>query len=60
MTDIQAPELETRIAILRKKAENDKLRVDDEILEYMAARVSSNIRELNLAGGVYSHKSLKN
>ncbi len=46
MTDIQAPELETRIAILRKKAENDKLRVDDEILEYMAARVSSNIREL--------------
>ena len=35
-----------RIAILRKKAENDKLRVPDEVLEYMAARVSSNIREL--------------
>ena len=46
LTDIQAPELETRIAILRKKAENDKLRVPDEVLEYMAARVSSNIREL--------------
>ena len=46
MTDIQAPELETRIAILRKKAENDRLRVSDEILEYMAARVSSSIREL--------------
>ena len=46
LTDIQAPELETRIAILRKKAENEKLRVPDEILEYMAARVSSNIREL--------------
>ncbi len=46
LTDIQSPELETRIAILRKKAENDKLRVDDDIIEYMAARVSSNIREL--------------
>jgi chromosomal replication initiator protein len=46
LTDIQAPELETRIAILRKKAENDKLRVADEILEYIATRVSSNIREL--------------
>ena len=46
MTDIQAPELETRIAILRKKAENDKIRVSDEILDYMAARISSNIREL--------------
>lgn len=46
LTDIQAPELETRIAILRKKAENEKLRIPDDILEYMAARVSSNIREL--------------
>jgi chromosomal replication initiator protein len=46
LTDIQAPELETRIAILRKKADNEKLRVPDEVLEYMAARVSSNIREL--------------
>ena len=46
LTDIQAPQLETRIAILRKKAETEKLRVPDEILEYMAERVSSNIREL--------------
>jgi chromosomal replication initiator protein len=46
ITDIQAPELETRIAILRKKAENEKIKVPDEILEYMAARVASNIREL--------------
>lgn len=45
-TDIQAPELETRIAILRKKASNEKLRVPDEILPYMAERVSSNIRDL--------------
>jgi len=46
MTDIQSPELETRIAILRKKAESDRLNVPDEILSYMAQRVSSNIREL--------------
>ncbi|MEY4417702.1 MAG: hypothetical protein RIQ88_140 [Actinomycetota bacterium] len=46
MTDIQAPELETRIAILRKKAESDKIRIGDEILDYMATRISSNIREL--------------
>ncbi|MFM8927784.1 MAG: chromosomal replication initiator protein DnaA [Rhodoluna sp.] len=46
MTDIQAPELETRIAILRKKAESDKIRISDEILDFMAARISSNIREL--------------
>jgi chromosomal replication initiator protein len=46
MTDIQAPELETRIAILRKKAESDKIRVPDEVLNYMAERITSNIREL--------------
>jgi chromosomal replication initiator protein len=45
-TDIQAPALETRIAILRKKAETEKVRVTDEILEYIAERVSSNVREL--------------
>ena len=44
--DIQAPELETRIAILRKKAELEKIRVPDEILEFMAERVQSNVREL--------------
>ena len=45
-TDISAPELETRIAILRKKAENEKVRVPEEVLEFMATRVSSNVREL--------------
>jgi chromosomal replication initiator protein len=46
ITDVQAPDLETRIAILRKKAQSEKLQVGAEILEYMATKVSSNIREL--------------
>ena len=46
ITDVQAPDLETRIAILRKKAQNERLQVPDDILEYMASKVSSNIREL--------------
>ena len=46
ITDVQAPDLETRIAILRKKAQSEKLQVSPEILEYMASKVSSNIREL--------------
>jgi chromosomal replication initiator protein len=46
ITDVQAPDLETRIAILRKKAQSEKFQVDNEILEYMASKVSSNIREL--------------
>ena len=46
ITDVQAPDLETRIAILRKKAQNDRLQVPDDILEFMASKVSSNIREL--------------
>lgn len=46
ITDVQAPDLETRIAILRKKAQSDKLQVGNDILEYMASKVSSNIREL--------------
>jgi len=46
ITDVQAPDLETRIAILRKRAQSDKLQVPDDILEFMASKVSSNIREL--------------
>ena len=38
ITDVQAPDLETRIAILRKKAQSEKLQVPDDILEYMASR----------------------
>jgi len=46
MTDVQPPDLETRIAILRKKSESDTLRVEPEVLELIASRVQSNIREL--------------
>jgi len=46
ITDIQPPELETRIAILRKKAAQDKLNAPDDVLEYVASKISSNIREL--------------
>jgi chromosomal replication initiator protein len=46
VTDVQAPDLETRIAILRKKAQSDSLHIPDEVLEYIATVVSSNIREL--------------
>jgi chromosomal replication initiator protein len=45
-TDVQPPELETRIAILRKKADQDKLNAPAETLEYIASRISTNIREL--------------
>ena len=46
ITDIQAPEFETRVAILRKKAANERISIPDEVIEYMASRISSNIREL--------------
>jgi chromosomal replication initiator protein len=46
ITDIQPPELETRIAILRKKAAQDRLAAPAEVLEFIAARVERNIREL--------------
>lgn len=44
--DIQSPDLETRIAILKKKSEDYGLIVSDEILEYIASSITSNIREL--------------
>lgn len=46
LTDIQVPDLETRIAILRKKAKHDHLKIDSEILEFIASKFTSNIREL--------------
>jgi chromosomal replication initiator protein len=46
ITDVQPPELETRIAILRKKAFQERLNAPDDVLEYIASRISTNIREL--------------
>ncbi|KHL04356.1 chromosomal replication initiator protein DnaA [Sinomonas humi] len=46
LTDIQPPDLETRIAILRKKANSEGLYAPDDVLEYIASRIASNIREL--------------
>ncbi|MHA7140157.1 chromosomal replication initiator protein DnaA [Arthrobacter sp. Sr33] len=46
LTDIQPPELETRIAILRKKAISEGMSAPDDVLEYIASKISTNIREL--------------
>ena len=46
ITDVQPPELETRIAILRKKAAQDRLAAPPEVLEFIASKISTNIREL--------------
>jgi chromosomal replication initiator protein len=47
ITDVQPPDLETRIAILRKKVKTDQINVpDEEVLSFIAGRISSNIREL--------------
>ncbi|MGO4938015.1 chromosomal replication initiator protein DnaA [Fundicoccus sp. Sow4_H7] len=45
-TDITPPDLETRIAILRKKASNDRLDINPETLTYIANNIDTNIREL--------------
>ena len=46
ITDVQAPDLETRIAILRKKAYGERLQAPDPVLEFIASKVQTNIREL--------------
>lgn len=46
ITDMQPPDLETRVAILRKKAELDKLNIDNDVLLYIATKIDTNIREL--------------
>ena len=49
ITDIQAPNLETREAILRDKADKEKLVISDEAFNYIARRIKSNIRALEAA-----------
>ena len=46
ITDVQPPDLETRIAILRKKAAQERLVAGPEVLEFIASRIQTNIREL--------------
>jgi len=46
VTDIKPPDLETRVAILRKKAEDDEIALDDEVLTFIARNCRSNVREL--------------
>ena len=46
ITDIQPPDLETRLAILRKKTETDRLEVGHDVMDYIASRIQTNIREL--------------
>lgn len=61
IADIQPPDLETRIAILRKKAENENYDVSDEITEYIANNIQSNIRKLEGALiRLFAYSSLTN
>ena len=46
LTDVQPPDLETRIAILRKKAAQERLNAPPDVLEFIASKIQSNIREL--------------
>src|SRR5690606_24957255 len=46
LADIQPPDLETRIAILQKKADQERLQAPAEVLEFIASRLSNSIREL--------------
>lgn len=61
ITDIQPPDLETRIAILRKKSDLENINVPDEVLVYIANKIQSNIRELEGALiRVIAYSSLSN
>ena len=61
ITDIQAPDFETRIAILRKKAETEGIIVPNEVLEFIAKKIKANIRELEGAlTRIVAYSSLTN
>jgi len=61
IVDIQEPEYESRLAILRSKAENQKFFPPEEIIEYLASSVQGNIRELEgLLNGIICQSELKN
>lgn len=61
LTDVQPPDFETRIAILKKKAEMESIDVSDEVLHYIAGAFKDNVRELEGAFiRVIAHASLMN
>ncbi len=61
ITDIQAPDIETRIAILRKKSEQENFSIPNEVMVYIANKIPSNIRELEGALiRVIAYSSLSN
>lgn len=61
MQDIQSPDLETRIAILRKKCQLEKYIIDDEVIDFVAEKINTNIRELEgMLSKIYFLASLSN
>ncbi|MCK7530292.1 MAG: DnaA/Hda family protein [Marinilabiliales bacterium] len=58
--DLQRPDYETRLAILKKKAYNDGIELPEEIFEFLAVNISNNIRELEaVLISLYAQSTLK-